>query len=74
MMIKLETKAAKTAREIKGLLQEWLENDDLEEIVLMGKLKDKRFSWDHSGMTSTFWWMGCLAHLIGLLSSFQMED
>lgn len=70
-LVKLESK---TPKEVKELLQEWLENEDLEEIFLLGKIKGKIFRWDHSFISSTFWWMGCLTHIRDLLSGYQMED
>ena len=65
---------SKTPKQVKDLLQEWLEADDLEEIVLLAKRKGKGYRWDHSGLNSTFWWIGFLKHIGDIVSGYQMED
>ena len=63
-----------TPKQVKELLQEWLEAEDLEEVILLGKRKAKGYRWDHSGMASTFWWIGFLQHIGDIISGYQMED
>lgn len=65
---------SKTPKQIKELLQEWLEADDLEEVVLLAKRKGKGYRWDHSELVSGFYWMGFLTHVADIMSDYQMED
>ena len=55
---------------VKKLLQEWLDNDEITEVVLLGKLKGNKVRWSHSSVTSTFWWMGFLHHVADLMSNY----
>lgn len=75
-VLQLETKPDRDKKEVKELLQEWLDNENIEEVLLLGKCKvdgNVKFRWDHSFLSSCFWWIGLLKHISDILSDWQKD-
>jgi predicted ATP-grasp superfamily ATP-dependent carboligase len=67
----LETAPEKTQKEVKECLQEWLDNNSIKEIVLLGKNNSGQLMWRYSGITSTLWWIGMLNYMSHIFCSTQ---
>jgi hypothetical protein len=58
-ILTLETIPQQSKKQVKELLQEWLDNDNV---------------WDHLYIGSTFWWIGFLKFVGNMFADHQREE
>jgi hypothetical protein len=68
---KLETVKNRSSKEVKEILQSWLEKEDIVEILIIGKRDGGRFAHEVSSLSSLIWWMGILRYFTDVISDYQ---
>ncbi len=56
---------------VKEILNDWAKDEDVEEIVIMGKIRGGEFRWQHSRIGSTFYWLGFFNYMASMLADWQ---